>query len=178
MAKEVVTQVFTWCDMHMTDDNAREEAVLEETFTVGKLTRSIALCDKHADMPVTLGQLRETLKKYGTRVDEGIGEGPLRPQAQKRAEEAGDQLVCPIEECPRHTKPLRNRQQLRDHVRKIHNTSLLILEGARPDKKFPCPEPDCPLELVSLQGVAAHMRAHHPRVKRPAGGWGDAVTAV
>jgi hypothetical protein len=161
MAKQTVVTIHTWCDFHLIDDDKQIEAYYSEDFTVGRLTRTLACCPEHEDLPVSLKDLHSILEKYGTKPDSELAHGPLRPAARQRAMEDGEMHLCPIEKCARSERPYESRTGLRDHVRKVHDTTLGVLEGRPITTKFPCTEEGCNEVPKSAAGLGSHLRAAH-----------------
>jgi hypothetical protein len=165
VAKQTVTTVYEWCDIHLIDKDKNVEASFTDLFTVGKLTRNLALCPDCQDMQVNLTELHQILQKYGTKPDTELARGPLRPAARAQAAATGEMHFCPVESCERHTRPYASKTGLRDHVRDTHNTTLSVLEGKTGDARFPCPEPGCDAvgdkAPKSPQGLGAHRRSVH-----------------
>jgi hypothetical protein len=161
MAKQVVTTVYEWCDIHLGEDDKQLEADLSETLMFGRLTRNLALCPECREKEKTLEEWIDIFRQYGTKPDAELATVPLRPHARAAAQQSGDLNFCPVESCPRHERPYDSRTGLRDHVRKVHDTTLGVLEGKPVSTEFPCEVPGCTEKSKSAAGLGSHMRATH-----------------
>jgi hypothetical protein len=171
MAKQVVTTVYEWCDLHLGEDDKQLEAELSETLTFGRLTRNLALCPECRETPKTFVEWIEAFRQYGSKPDAELATAPLRPHARAAAQQSGDLNFCPVESCPRHERPYDSRTGLRDHVRKVHDTTLGVLEGKPAKTEFPCGIDGCKEVPKSAAGLGSHRRSAHGIV-------GDSKTAL
>lgn len=162
MAKQVVVTTYEWCDIDLIDNDKTIEAVYTETFTIGRFTRNLALCEQHKDQPVHLSELHDLIQKYGTKPDAELATGPLRPAARQKATDNGVLEFCPVPTCERHERGYASKTGVRDHVRVAHGTTLSVLLGKKSTAKaYPCNEPGCKEVALSPQGLGAHRRTKH-----------------
>jgi hypothetical protein len=169
VAKQTVVKVYEWCDIHLTDKGENVEASFTQTFTVGRLTRSLALCEDCEDGTVSWKELAEMVQKYGTKPDSELAHGPLRPAARARVLETGEQHFCPIDSCERHERPYLSRSGLRDHVRETHNTTLSELGLSKRKENLNGPYicdvqvdgKPCGHSTPRPQGLGVHKRLAH-----------------
>jgi hypothetical protein len=169
VAKQTVTHVYEWCDIHLIDKSENVEATFSELFTVARLTRNVALCSDCEDTPVSPKELHTWLQTYGTKPDSELASGPLRPAARARVLETGEQHLCPIDSCERHVRPYGSRTGLRDHVRETHHTTLTELGLSKRRENLNGPYicdvqvngKPCGHSAPRPQGLGVHKRLEH-----------------
>lgn len=122
-----VTVACDWgdCDVHAAEDDGR---VISRTLSIdGKQAREFLLCKPHLDvldeilLPLMQKGVKAEVPTNGrSRKPAGSGSGPRSTPAPVPGTTEGDSLVCKVEDCDRHGRPLHNRTGMAQHVIRAH----------------------------------------------------------
>lgn len=145
MAREVIVK--EWCDACLGFDRVKAEATWSQVVAIDRLSRLLALCDKHHSLIIQ--PLLDALE-YGAQPDRGPAVDLERPHR------------CPVCE-----KGYPTRNGLGHHLRRMHAKTLgevgaelePMLPEPEPDKPYRCPE--CSRSFASPQGLGAHRYQVH-----------------
>lgn len=148
MTKRLVTAIVTSCDI---DHEGEIPATISITVMVDGKPYDLDVCRGHEQ--ISLGDLNTTVTKYGhVHVD-----GPIRPAKHGKFE--GPQW-CPVPNCNRSQgmippRPFAARGSLRDHARKVHDTTLNVLLG-KPRASYVCSWEGCEVTALSPNELRDH----------------------
>lgn len=170
MAREVVTHV--WCDVCLQEDNYSEAKELPPITLGGMKPRVLALCELHEKE--VYQPIRELLTELGV-VADSLHTGTKFPGTSP----GSGVWPCPDPGCPKHTKPYKHEQSLRNHARDVHNVSITVLRkqfgpggGGAPDEALfdeedPGPAPAVTEAVCDVEGcdkVYAWPEIRYPAV--------------
>jgi hypothetical protein len=154
MAREVVTNVYLWCDLCLNPEGDAEpdKVAGEETPPISisnRKPRRLTLCDRHRKE--VYEPFERALTEHG-QFDDG-SPAPVT-KARKPAislpgggvEPAEGDILCPDPDCDRHEKGFANYTSLSSHAKRTHNMSSTALRASLGE---PPPEPtvkraECP----------------------------------
>jgi ribosomal protein S27E len=162
MARQVIVK--TWCDPCL-DNGQDNEGVELPALKLPELpgrARLLALCEVHRKE--LYDPLVEALRLLGQPVDAEGAVVPTKTTRKKAAAPVEPTAVEPAAAdgrvaCPSCGESLASRTGLQAHVRRIHDTTLAVLEGRNAEDGFACPE--CGQVCLNPQGLGAHRSRIH-----------------
>lgn len=119
MARKVTVEVV--CDICQDLDDIQVEGTELPPIAVGTAKpRVMAVCKEHREGVESFLDMLKRLGVFPESLDQAVGKVPLIAGAQ-----SGEEEFCPVPDCRRHTKPLKNRSTLQAHMRATHGMTLV-----------------------------------------------------